>query len=120
MCRDSAVSSKSWGVAVLFSIEKRNCLQEMSRDSEEVARDWTSFVLCLVSTRKVDTFPSNYLGFVVKRCAFTRKVEDIVMTTSNEIMRAALGVIAFPEKGSRRQRRRATRQRRSAARRKSP
>jgi hypothetical protein len=63
-----------------------------------MARDWTSFALCLVSKRKVDTFASNCLGFVVKPGPFTGKVEDIVMSTSNEIIRAALGIIAFPEK----------------------
>src|SRR5580704_6457812 len=92
-----AVASKSWGVVALSWIAKRNCLQEMSRDSEEMARDWTSFVLCLVTTRKVDTSSSNYLGFVVEPSPFARKVEEIVMSAPNEIMRAALGIVAFPE-----------------------
>src|SRR5580704_13232368 len=83
MRRDSAVASKSWGVAFLSWIEKRISLQEMSRDSEEMARDWTSFALCLVVTRKFDTFASKYLG---------------VTSISKKTMRTALGVIGFPER----------------------
>jgi hypothetical protein len=70
----------------------------MSRDSEESSRDWTSIVLCLVRKINVDTLASNCLGCVVKPNPFTRNVDDIIMSISNETMRTALGIIAFPEK----------------------
>src|SRR5580704_4137354 len=109
MCRDWAVASNNWGVVALFWIEKRNCLQEMSRDSEEMARDWTSFDLCLVTTRKVDTSSSNCLGFVVEPDPFASKVEDIAMSTSDETKRASLSSskLAPPGRRAARRRRRA-------------